>query len=283
MNIPVVAGQFYDANADRLKRQIEESFLSEFGPGALPVKRTSNVLKGIISPHAGYAYSGPGAAWSYKEVAESKMPSTYVILAPDHNGTCSRPTVSKGEWHMPMGKIRANQDFVNKLLVRADFVREGGIAEHAIEVQLPFLQYASKDNIEGLKIVPIVVPSSDNYEELGKAIASIDKDICIVMSSDFTHYGKSYGYTPFRHKIQEHMYNLDNEAIDYICKLDTKGFRLFTKKMLSTICGAYPIMVGLEALKHLKSKEGKLLHYYTSADVMGDYDMAVGYGSVVFR
>ena len=77
---PIVAGQFYSDDFNELNTQIEESFNSKFGPGALPIKKRTKEIIGIIAPHAGYMYSGAGAAWAYKEIAESKLHAIFHAL-----------------------------------------------------------------------------------------------------------------------------------------------------------------------------------------------------------
>ena len=86
MRKPIVAGQFYESSFDELNKQIEISFKDKFGPGELPVKRTNKKIYGIISPHAGYSFSGPCQAWAYKEIAENAFPDLYVIVGLSHTG-----------------------------------------------------------------------------------------------------------------------------------------------------------------------------------------------------
>ena len=105
----------------------------------------------------------------------------------------------------------------------------------------------------------------------------------IIASSDFTHFGFNYGYFPFQDNIKEKLYDLDNKAIDLIKKLDAKNFLYYTEKTGATICGKYPIAATLEITKLLGAEKAKLLHYYTSADIIGDYSSAVGYASLVIE
>ncbi|MDI6737495.1 MAG: AmmeMemoRadiSam system protein B [Nanoarchaeota archaeon] len=269
---PIAAGQFYPAGKDALLRQIEKCFSSaksEFNGKAL----------GIIAPHAGYVYSGNAAALSYKAIEGCKG-RTFVILAPDHNGLCFNPTTTKEDFETPLGIVKADTEFVEKLMKKCSFLKEEGIQEHAVEVQLPFLQYLFRDNF---RIVPIVIPSPKHYKELGKAIASIAKDSIIICSSDFTHYGSSYGYVPFDEKnAKEGVKKLDLNAIKFIEKLDAEGFLRYVNGTGATICGEYAIAAAIEAVKAMGARKGALLNYYTSGDVSGDYSFAVGYASVAF-
>lgn len=281
---PIVAGQFYPNDFNELNTQIEESFNSKFGPGALPIKKRDKEIIGIISPHAGYVYSGPGAAWAYKEIAESKLADLYIMLGLSHSGfgTC----LSLEDWETPFGLIQTDKEFGKKLIEKG--IKQDEAAhqqEHSIEVQLPFLQFANKDYLKQLKIIPIITSPDKNYEEIAKIIVETIKELkikaCIITSSDFTHFGLNYAYFPFKDNIKENMYKLDNDAIGHIKALNAYKFLDYTEQTGATICGKYPIAVMLEASKLLGAKKAKLLHYYTSGDIVGDYGSAVGYGAIV--
>jgi len=275
---PIVAGQFYPAGKDALVKQIEECFFSRLGAGK-PKKQAGKGAFGFIAPHAGYSYSGFGASFVYKIIAEGKKPKRFVILAPDHNGVCYSMTTSFEDWETPLGIVKADRKFIKKLVLKCPFIKQGAIHEHAVEVQLPFLEYIYPD----VPIVPIVIPSPANCKELGKAIASISKDTIVIASSDFTHYGAYYGFMPFDVKnAKEGMKKLDSGAIKFIEKLDSEGFHKYVEETGATICGQYAIMAAIEAVKAMGAKKADLLKYYTSGDVSKDYNSAVGYAAVVF-
>lgn len=276
------AGQFYEAKANLLSKQIEECFHSDKGPGDLPLKRKAKRLFGVISPHAGYQFSGPCQAWAYKEIAESKFPSTYVILGPDHNGMHSTYTTTMDAWETPFGVVQPDKSFIIELLDKCKLVTKGNIMEHSIEVQLPFLQHVSSDRLRDLKIVPIVVPTSQGCEKLADAITEISEDIVVIVSSDFTHYGPQFLYTPFTYEVKKNLYELDGEAIKLLKKMDISGFLHYVNKTRATICGYNAIAAGLEIMKSMFAKKGELLSYYTSGDVIGDYTNAVGYSAMKF-
>lgn len=284
---PTVAGMFYESDADLLSKQIAKCFTSKFGPGDLPTKRKEKRIYGVVSPHAGYNFSGPCAAWAYKEIAESKFPETFVILGPDHSGYGDYINASTKNWETPFGMVFNNTHLVRGVIGKCNFVNENEEAhknEHSVEVQLPFLQFSNKDKIDKLKIAPFSVTRYD-YEmckKLGKQIASADEDIVAIASSDFTHYGRNYGYIPFINNVKEEIHKLDNEAIQLVCKLKTEEFLEYLKKKKATVCGGGPIAIVMETVKGLGAKKGKLLHYYTSGDIINNYNNSVGYASIVF-
>lgn len=268
---PIVAGQFYPAGKEALLQELEKCFSSAKAD-------FKGKAYGIIAPHAGYVYSGNAAALSYKAIQGGKA-KRFIILAPDHNGLCLNPTTTKEDFETPLGIVKTDTEFAEKLMKKCSFLKEARIQEHAVEVQLPFLQYLFKE----FKIVPIVIPSPQYYKELGKAIASLAKDSVIICSSDFTHYGASYGFMPFDAKnAKEGMKKLDSGAIKFIEKLDSEGFLKYVEETGATICGEYAIAAAIEAVKAMGAKKGALLNYYTSGDIIGDYLSAVGYAAVVF-
>jgi hypothetical protein len=281
----VVAGQFYAAGLSSLNKQIKDCFMSKFGPKSFPSKIQNKKIIGAIAPHAGYAYSGPGAAYVYKELGESKQPDVYIILGPNHTGYGAQFSTYIGDaWEIPYGNVKIDQEFGKALMQKFPELKDDKIAhsyEHDIEVQLPFLYYINKN----FKFLPIVVSDVDyGYCKLfAEALSSLDKKICIIASSDFTHYGRNYGYEPFSSKIKENIYELDKGAINYIEKLDTNGFLKYINKTRATICGYGAIAITIESCKKLGARRARLLNYYTSGDVTNNYSNAVGYASIIFE
>lgn len=281
----VVAGMFYEEDKEKLNQQIEKCFMSKFGPKELPSDRNKRII-GIIAPHAGYSYSGAGQAYSYKELGEAEIADVYIILGTAHMGF-PKAALTTESFETPFGVLEVDKEFADKLIEKKAVVSDKypHVREHSIEVQLPFLQFVNKDR--KFKILPIVVGQDTDYEKLGKVIANISKElnrkIVLICSSDFTHYGANYGFIPFKDNVKENMYKLDKDAIKWIEKFDAWSFLDYIKETGATICGAYAIAVFIEACKALGGKEVKLLNYYTSGDVVNDYDTAVGYGSLVVR
>jgi len=260
---PIVAGQFYNDDAEELKKEIKKYLDNVSYKG----KHTA-----VISPHAGYIYSGQCAAYSFSSIEDADI---YIILGVNHSGSFS--CVSLDDFETPIGIVKNDIDFTRKLIENG--LKENMEAhnnEHSIEVQLPFLQVAKKD----FKFVPVIV--SEDYEKvseiLKKTIKESNKKVAIIASGDFTHYGLNYGYFPFADNVKENMYKLDKGAINFIVKNDVKGFIDYIKKTGATICGRNTIA----CLMNIINKKGKLLKYYTSGDISGDYNSVCGYASIAF-
>ena len=280
MRQSIVDGQFYESDSDELKKQIEDCFKSKFGPGGIPSKKGKNII-GVICPHAGYVFSGACQAFSYKEIGESEVPDLYVMLGLSHSGFNS--CISVEDWETPLGVVNVDKEFGEKVAdvcgLPIDEVAHQN--EHSIEVQLPFLQYVSKD----FKILPIMIGPDIDIKRFAENFKDVldqtKKNVIFIASSDFTHYGVNYGFVPFSSNVKDNLYKLDKKAIDQILKLDSDGFLDLASK--STICGQYPIAALIEISKLLGAKKVELLKYYTSGDIVKDYSNSVGYASITIK
>jgi MEMO1 family protein len=273
------AGSFYALNFDQLEMQIKDCFLK--GPG-LPKKQDKfkPFIKGIISPHAGYMYSGRAAAFVYKEIFESEKTDTFILIGPNHTGL-GYNSILLESFETPFGIVNIDLEF-SKALLKETNLSDDSLAhlkEHSLEVQLPFLQFVSKK----IKIVFLVVSDCD-YEKIGRAIKNIAKEqnkkITVIASSDFIHHGYSYGFTKFNENISENVKKLDKEVFNFIKNNDSKGFVDFVNKEGLTICGYYPIAIMLNAINF---SNVEILSHYTSADISGDEQFCVDYIAAVFR
>ena len=221
-------------------------------------------------------------AWAYKEIGESEYPDSYIILGGVHSSFSDFGMMSLRDFTSPFGLVKTDKDTVNRLGSDVLKINEDvHDDEHSIEVQLPFLQFVSKEMI---KMTPILL-SSKKYEvikSISDKICALDKNLVIIASSDLVHYGKLYSYTPFKFNVKKEIDNVNRKAIELICDLDTKGFLKFIEDTNANICGAGAIAVLMEIIKKKKRDKGKLLDYYNSGDVNKDYENFVGYGSIVF-
>ena len=271
MRKPVVAGQFYPEN----KGDLIDEARKYLG------KQKKEGVKACIVPHAGYLYSGKLAGQVLGRIEEKK---TFIILGVNHSGFGSRISFSFEDFSTILGIVKNNKQLGEKILEKlkllgyADVNENAHAGEHSIEVILPFLQLSQKQ----FDVVPIILKDmTDVACQRAAYILSkfVDKDICIIVSSDFTHYGLSYGFLPFAYNVKENLHSLDKGIIDSILALDSKS--VYEKARKSTVCGIYGVTIVSELAKILGWK-AKLVDYYTSGDITGDYSNCVGYAGVVF-
>ncbi|MBI4335301.1 MAG: AmmeMemoRadiSam system protein B [Candidatus Omnitrophica bacterium] len=263
---PAVAGQFYPLRAAAIEKQV-------FGFIGKLTRRVKAV--GIVSPHAGYIYSGPVAGSVYAAI---ELKPTYIIIGPNHTGK-GRPysIMSEGEWVMPQGEVEIDTDLAKSLLRNSEFLEEDFLAhayEHSIEVQLPFLQYFKQP----FKFVPIIISRAEGHiyqaigREISKAVKDSKKDVLIIASSDMTHY-----------EAHENAKSKDYKAIEAILKLDEDDLIKRVEEFDISMCGYAPVSVMLAAAKSLGAKSAELVKYRTSAETSGDYSSVVGYAGIVVK
>jgi AmmeMemoRadiSam system protein B/AmmeMemoRadiSam system protein A len=271
----VLAGSWYEGNKKALTAQVD-GYLEKVAP----VEIDGRIL-GLISPHAGYFYSGQAAAYGYSQIKGAPY-KRVIVIAPSHRvgfHGISIPEVT--HYETPLGKVPLDTQSCRTLLGTKGFtsVAQAHAQEHSLEIQLPFLQRVLGDFV----LVPLVVGDVDRaeYSDLAKAIRGIvDENTLVVASSDFTHYGDRFGYLPFRDDVQENLRKLDLGAVELIQKKDWDGFLQYKGSTGATICGAAPIALLIGALP--EDAVGKTLTYYTSGDVTGEWDSSVSYVSMAF-
>ena len=271
MRYASVAGQFYAGTETALRKQIEECFLHELGPGKIPSvnEQGERKIRGMVSPHAGFMYSGPIAAHGYAALAEDGLPDVFIILGPNHHGLGSGVAITTHDFETPLGVMKNDKDLA--MAIQKVIVDDSMLAhrhEHSIEVQLPFIQYFSKE----IKFVPISMMMQDHKSaaQIGKVIRDAigDRDAVIIASTDFSHY-----VAPEVAKEKDMM------AIDQILDLNPKGLYDTVRKNRITMCGSGPVMAMLEAVQ---GSEAELLKYGNSGDVHAMSEV-VGYASIVVR
>ena len=276
---PAVAGSFYAGDSKSLNRQIENCFSHKIGPGEIPLvnpKKENNII-GLISPHAGYMYSGPVAANGFYKIALDGKPNTIIILGPNHRGFGENISIMvEGSWGTPLGELEIDTEIAENILKNSKTIKMDKKAhqfEHSIEVQLPFIQYIFGKNI---KFIPICMTRQDiNTDiEIAQSICSsvVDKNILIIASSDFTHY-----------EPQKYAETVDKQAINAILEFNPKKLYDIIYRQNLTMCGPGPITVMLIVCETLGAKKAELLKYATSGDVSGMYDQVVGYASIIIR
>jgi MEMO1 family protein len=275
---PAVAGIFYPSDARELYQLIELSFKEQrFGPGHLPPSEEFNRRRiyGIVSPHAGYVYSGAVAANGYYETSSMNF-DRIVMIGPNHYGIgTGLATVRNGIWETPLGEVEVDSEMASQIAENSgilDFDELAHSRDHCLEVQLPFLQYIKKNQF---KIVPIIMIMQDKVtaSEIGESIASSTRNLntLLIASSDFTHY-----------EPNGEAHRKDDELIKAILSLDISNFYTTFERLNVSACGYGAIASIMTAAKALGATKGELLRYATSGDVMGDTNNVVGYASIIF-
>jgi len=278
VRMPVVAGQFYEGKEDLLRQRLTNCFLKSPGPGKLPEGSpgSSRTLKALISPHAGYMYSGSAAAHSYLRLFEDGKPAHIVIFGPNHTGMGGRLAICEEDWETPLGIVKYDRILGQGILQKNTVASRDCIAhgsEHSIEVQLPFLQFALG---KGFTFVPICITDQryEVCESIGKTVAEManEMDVLVIASSDFTHFESA-----------EIAKKKDTQAMEYLENMDPRGFLKFVRDHRISICGAGPIAAALVFAKERGATSFRLLKYTSSGEVTGDLHSVVAYVSAAFE
>ena len=275
----MVAGQFYEADAEELRAQIKSCFLHKLGPQKLPEvnlnSKPRNIV-GLICPHAGYMYSGPVAASAFYQLAIDGKPDAVVLMGPNHTGYGSALSMMRqGAWQTPLGNVEIDTALADQIKAETSVIDIDEVAhryEHSIEVQLPFLQFLYGDKF---KIVPIcfLMQDYDSAVEVGRALEeALDAtNTVVIASSDMTH------YEPAKKAAEK-----DQAALKAVTDLDAKRFYETVEAQNITACGYAPITALVTYAKGVCAK-AELLNYHSSGDVTGDHSSVVGYAAVSFR
>ena len=265
---PVVAGSFYPGDAAELKSFIDNSLKK-----ASEVKLDGKIVA-VISPHAGYKFSGQVAADMYKLLLGKKY-DVVCVIAPSHREAIKGVSIYSGDgYETPLGIINIDKELAKKLVKASPVIKfsdSGHGAEHSLEVQLPFLQTVLKN----FKLLPLVMGQQDfeTCKALGRVLGKIlkDENALIVMSSDLSHF----------HKYEDAV-KLDDELIravkfyDYLLLVRSLSIRK------CEACGGGPIIAGMIAAQNLGANKAQIIKYANSGDVTNDKSSVVGYMSAVF-
>jgi len=277
---PAVAGYFYPEDADTLRATVDALIA-----GIAEVQVTGRII-GIMSPHAGYTFSGQVAAYAYREI-RGRHYDTVVILGPSHHVYLRG--VSVGTWdayETPLGRVPVNRDLVNALLGVEEFFsfsEEAHTREHSVETQLPFLQRVLRD----FDIVPMVMGTSPMRElkEIGKALASVikGKNVLLVASSDMSHYPT---YKDAMETDRKTLSILETFNPEQVFRSEAQALNRGIENLSTTLCGLGSVVTLMTVAKELGGNAATVLHYANSGDVeYGGHKekrRVVGYGAVAF-
>lgn len=257
---PAVAGTFYPADADALRRQLARCLKPS----------TAKPAKAVLGPHAGYEYSGPVAGAVYASVI---VPDDVVLLSFNHRGRGAEFAVwPKGAWRTPLGDAPIADDLASHVseACKLEDDPEAFAGEHSGEVHVPFLQARNP----GVRIVPVALSCGwegfDALTEFGKRLAAVEGAFLVAASTDMSHFEPD---APTRVK--------DKYALDAISELDAPALRDAVRRHDISMCGFAPTVAFIAYAKARGAKSARLVVYGTSADTSGDYDRVVGYAGFV--
>lgn len=266
---PAVSGLFYPADPTVLSVMVDQLLDAT----AQTAQRIPGVPLALVSPHAGYAYSGPTAAAAYALLRRRSF-RTAVIVSPSHREYFNGISVYEGDaYRTPLGLINVDVELREKLLGYKGIITSSQLGhrdEHAVEVQLPFIQRINPD----AKVLPIVM--GDQRSEycllLARALSEIlTPDCVLIASSDLSHFHEQAAAEDRDRIIAE-----DISAMKPMRLLQD----LNTRK--GEACGGGPIAAVMTAAQSLGANRGTVLHQCTSGDVTGEMHRVVGYLAAVF-
>ncbi len=265
---PAVAGRFYPAQAELLLELLEDYAPADVSPNLVRAR-------GCVVPHAGYKYSGHVAGAVYSRL---ELPAKYILLCPQHYRVGEPLAImSDGAWRTPLGDAQIDSALAVTLKRACPELREDSSehkVEHALEVQLPFLQRL----VGNFTFVPIALGTDrlTLFETLGRgiaeAVAAQSEPVLVVASSDMNHY-----------EPDEVTRKKDHRAIEKILALDAAGLYDVVRREGITMCGYGPTVTMLTAAKHLGATKAEVVKYATSGDITGDSSEVVGYAGIIVR
>ena len=266
---PAVAGAFYPDKPEVLSRDVKKYLENS------KREKIEGDIVALISPHAGYMYSGQVAAYAYKLV-EGRAFDSVVVVAPSHRVIFKGASLyDRGGYRTPLGVVPIDTELSKKMMERRkeiQFLPEAHFQEHSLEVQIPFLQVVLKT----FNLIPIVMEPYWNWEtcqSVASAIAETvkGKRVLLVASTDLSHF---YTYNI--------AVELDKIFLNHIERFDVEGLNRDLKNNRTEACGGGPVITIMLAAKMLGANHGKVLKYANSGDVTGDRSRVVGYAAAVF-
>ena len=285
---PAVAGRFYPGTSGECRREIDAMRIPD-APADLPERPVGGIV-----PHAGWFFSGATALRVLDAVRIRRTPATFVLFGATHSPIRRAAIFSNGAWETPLGLATVDERLAAEILaLGGGLVRDDPMAherEHSIEVQVPLIQHL----FPGATIVPIACPPSADAPEIGRlvarAIRTTGTEAVCLGSTDLTHYGRMYGFTPkgtdaaaIRWVREEN----DRRMLDLMIRLDSGAILAEASERLNA-CGPGAVAAALAAAAALDATEGRVVQYTTSFDVMREKmgrteaDAVVGYVGVVF-
>jgi hypothetical protein len=280
-----VAGAFYPADPQELSKMIDD-MLAKAAPPLV-----DGAIVAAVAPHAGYQYSGPVAAWTYaaikSQVKGGHKYSRVVLIAPTHYVGFDFTSVYDGDaYTTPLGQVPVDKEFARRLAKMSSTMQlsdkghqaTANAPEHAVEVQLPWLQKI----LGNFELVPIVMgdTSYESSRALGVALAKMlrdDHDTLVLASSDLSHYHPYADAETIDHKTLHAL-----EAYDYYSMSRNFQYRGPGEPGIWEACGGAPIVAAMIYAERLGANKAEVLRYANSGDITGDKSRVVGYSADLF-
>lgn len=270
------SGQFYPSNKIELKELLDE-YLTE----AKPVDIQGDIY-GVWVPHAGYMFSGQIAANAYQAL-RGRQYDVIIIIGPSHHvGLLGASVALYDAFETPLGKVSVDLDLAKKLVQSSSAIndnREAHEYEHAIEVQLPFIQTV----LPNTPIVPMVIGrvSLNTCKSIANTIhkATKDKHVLIIASSDMSHYPTYKDAYEVDLTMMDAIMNFD---VDKVANVEKYLMRKGIQGLECLLCGAEALYTTMYVSEKKGCKQVQLLPYANSGDVSGERYRVVGYGAALF-
>lgn len=275
-----------------------------FLKGFVPLERPARIVAGVV-PHAGWMYSGAVAAKVFASIRESirqkTTPETFIFFGAAHQWAGESAVYARGAWATPLGNVAVDEELAARILNEcAGLATENPAAhngEHAIEVELPFVKYLFPE----AKIVPISVSPDETAVPLGSRIGGIvrgaqhniptggqrkiERTVAIIGSTDLTHYGDAYRFTPAGYGIEARRWHRENDARMLKLAEQVQASEIVPEaRKHQNACGSGALAATVAAAAALGSTQGHLVEYTTSFDVAPEpeFRMAVGYAGILY-
>jgi AmmeMemoRadiSam system protein B len=278
---PAVAGMFYPEDPGELRRNVM-TFLD-----AATSQYAKHSLVAAIAPHAGYLYSGPVAAYTFKTLqafyptdvtsppTTDRFSPTIAVIAPSHHEAFPYISVFTGQsYRTPLGEVPVARELAEALVAADEYIMadwRGHVREHALEVQLPFLQVIWPQ----CRLVPVVMGQQDFElcKLLGEHLAALAREnpMLILASSDLSH------YHPYDDAVE-----IDARFIEYLRAFDPEALHYALEEEACQACGGGPVVAAMIAAKAIGADTVDILRYQNSGDISGDRSAVVGYLAAAF-
>ncbi|MDP3916660.1 MAG: AmmeMemoRadiSam system protein B [Nanoarchaeota archaeon] len=247
---PIACPEYYPNTFERLDSAIVNAFMHKNGPGTLQSSRRDTEIKLLITPSEKIEKAGSCMSWGYKDIAEAKFPKTYIILGTNHHSTTKFSTYLFADWETPLGPVKTNQEIGKELsnlfpqLINEHTAHEN---EHSIEIQLPWLQFASRDKLSELSFIPISIniDSIKDIQILAEALFKIQDKATIIASSNIE----------------------DTATLQYIQSGDPEALINYKKRKQKDIKEIAPLLTILE-LARMQNKKPVIINHQASKDRM---------------